>query len=423
MVWRAEEDDERAWVEYATAEGAIEVAPQTDADPGYHRVLVLGHPASTMVNLTPVVQRDGERIEGDEVAVETGVLPAGLSDFEVQVSETGQSEESYWMGMLLKAGELGYDGVPLIINRAGQIVWYRQLDVNASALQLERYLGSNDIVINLLVLDLYDVIPQSMLRFGMDGELTSELSTPGSHHAFAQPEPGIIAFLKEQEQVFEEYDDVIIIGDQIIEVDASGELTEVFNTWGTIDIDLEAATVGDDEIVDWTHGNGLFYWAENDSYLVSFHNLSAVLEVSRATGEILAVIGEPVAEPSFSFTGGQEEAFYQQHHPTITPEGTLMLFDNHTVEQGMSRAVEYELDYSAQTATLIWEDPLDNGYTVGGLGQSLRLLNGNTLINWGVLGELAEVTAEGELVWQVNTPLGETFGGGQLIDDLYEGLQ
>ena len=263
--------------------------------------------------------------------------------------------------------------------------------------------------------------PTSLLRIAMDGEFVSALPAQQSHHAFAQPEPGVVAFLAYDERSFDEYGDTIIIGDLLVEMNALGEEAVLFNTWDALDISPEEHADSGEERFDWTHANGLFYWAEHDSYLMSLHNLNLVLEISRATGEVMATIGEG---GDFSFPDGPEAIFNQQHHPTVTSEGTLMLFDNHTQGmQGLSRAVEYVLDESQQTATLVWEDPLDNDYTVGGLGQSHRLSNGNTLINWGVLGELSEVTAAGELVWQVNTPLGETFGSGGLIDDLYAGLR
>ncbi len=405
-------------MEYSAEGGPVRIAPPTDATPGEHRVLVLGHPAATAVALRPVVIRDGRRVEGREVTVETGLLPAGIHDLEVSVSEAGQSGEAFWMGMLLRSAEIGYAGTPIIIDRAGRVVWYRQLDADTSALQLERTLDASDVLINKLVMDPHTTEqPQSMARIAMDGEILDERSTPGAHHAFAQPEPGVIAYLEEDSRVI---DGVTIIGDRIMELDESGDLTELFTTWGSLHIDLDAAISGG-EAVDWTHGNGLFYWSEHDSYLVSFHNISTVVEVSRATGEPLAVIGASEGA-DFVIPGEQETAFQQQHHPTITPTGTLMLFDNHTLEPGSSRAVEYALDYGKRTATLIWEDGLESDYTVAGLGQSHRLESGGTLINWGVLGELSEVSAAGELVWQVNTPLGETFGGGQLIADLYEGL-
>ncbi|MDG1482529.1 MAG: aryl-sulfate sulfotransferase [Myxococcota bacterium] len=421
VTWRAKDEDETAWVEYSTAGGPVLLAPEIGGEDGEHRVLIIGHPEATVVDLQPVVERGGQRVEGEMLAVETGALPPGLSDYEVSVSAAGQSEATHWMGMLLQSSEFGYDGTPIIIDRAGRIVWYHTLNEGSSAIQLERQLGTNDVLINLLNLKPEQgEEPTALLRIAMDGERVSALPAEHSHHAFAQPEPGVVAYLAYDERTVDEYD-ATVVGDLLIETDAHGEETVLFSTWDALDVSPEEVADSDEERLDWTHANGLFYWAEHDSYLMSLHNLSLVLEISRATGEVMATIGEG---GDFTFPDGPEAIFYQQHHPTVTAEGTLMLFDNHTLGgQGMSRAVEYVLDDAQKTATLVWEDPLDNDYTVGGLGQSHRLSNGNTLINWGVLGELSEVTAEGELVWQVNTPLGETFGSGLLIDDLYAGLR
>ena len=63
---------------------------------------------------------------------------------------------------------------------------------------------------------------------------------------------------------------------------------------------------------------------------------------------------------------------------------------------------------------------LETDIPVNFLGQFSRLENGNRLINYGSAGVLQEVTEDGEVVWEVYSPLGYWFGNGEMLDSLYE---
>ena len=63
--------------------------------------------------------------------------------------------------------------------------------------------------------------------------------------------------------------------------------------------------------------------------------------------------------------------------------------------------MEYELNESAKTATLVWEyrhEPPLFGFA---LGFAQRLPNGNTLINYGTAQRIIEVDQAGTKVWEV----------------------
>ena len=45
-----------------------------------------------------------------------------------------------------------------------------------------------------------------------------------------------------------------------------------------------------------------------------------------------------------------------------------------------------------------------------GPGRLERLENGNTLINWGTLGQVDEVTSASERVWRLHVEIGHDFG-------------
>ena len=84
-----------------------------------------------------------------------------------------------------------------------------------------------------------------------------------------------------------------------------------------------------------------------------------------------------------------------------------------------SRAVEYKIDESAKTATLVWEFPgtfsvdswYKNSWYTSYFGDADRLANGNVLITAGSLGASAGdarvfevMKADGKVVWEFKLP-------------------
>ena len=67
----------------------------------------------------------------------------------------------------------------------------------------------------------------------------------------------------------------------------------------------------------------------------------------------------------------------------------------------------------------VWSDAIDQeGLTM--LGQARRLPDGNILVNYGGKGIIREITPEGEVVWELSSPLGTWFGNARVADALFE---
>ncbi len=87
---------------------------------------------------------------------------------------------------------------------------------------------------------------------------------------------------------------------------------------------------------------------------------------------------------------------------------------------------EYELDYEEKILRQVWAFGEDEGIAGKYAGEAHRLINGNTLHNYGTGARLREITPDGELVWDVKFPGGNTDGNGRLqgrsvfITDLYD---
>ena len=86
----------------------------------------------------------------------------------------------------------------------------------------------------------------------------------------------------------------------------------------------------------------------------------------------------------------------------------LLLFDNgnyHKVAE--SRAVEYEIDETAKTATLVWEHHHTPPTFALAMGSVDRMPNGNTFIGWGLSPDVAasEILPDGSVTFEMQLPV------------------
>ena len=143
---------------------------------------------------------------------------------------------------------------------------------------------------------------------------------------------------------------------------------------------------------------------EDNNLIVSCRHMSAVYKIQRETGEILWKWGG--INSDFTFVDDPLGGFSGQHAIRVLGDNHYLLFDNgNNHNPRTSRAVEYELDPDAMTATLKWEYRQDPEAQFSHfMGNAERLPNGNTLINWAEGGrpKATEVTREGAVVYEMN---------------------
>jgi len=172
--------------------------------------------------------------------------------------------------------------------------------------------------------------------------------------------------------------------------------------------------------VDWDHPNGVTIDPLDNNYLISLRTFCQIVKVSRTTGEVIWRLGGK--HSSFTFVNEHPENapyyFIGQHYPHRLANGNILFFDNGTMAnegsitfRNYSRAVEYHLDETNMTATLVWEyrhTPSDIFTPSEGIAE--RLPNGNTHIGWvsaaqnGTGPAVTEVNAQGQIVFEMSLP-------------------
>ena len=137
--------------------------------------------------------------------------------------------------------------------------------------------------------------------------------------------------------------------------------------------------------------------------LLSSRHLSEVTKINRQTGEIIWRLGGENNE--FEFANDPLNGFENQHDIRVLGNNHYTVFDNgNEHDPPVSRAVEYEIDTEQMTATLVWQFRETPDIYTSWMGNTQRLPNGNTLINWAdaAFPKLTEVTPDGRKAFEMD---------------------
>lgn len=388
-----------------------------------HELVVVGMRAKQSYELEVVAQASSD---ADDVELarasrtfETGALPP---DTRLPVSvdvEDGAYRSSYTLvgpGRRPTLDPPADTNEPLAyaLDGEGEVVWY-YADVTVPNYFIERDVkqrADGALMVN---------VPNGLRLIDIAGRELLTLLSPDPkliihHDNIFLPGGGYLSLTRENRVVLapSQGGDVLLSGDGLLEWDPEGNVVWQWSTFDHLDVDrfpgfLSATgSVFGGGALDWTHGNGLFYREDTNSYLVSLRHQNWVVDVARETGEVRWILGDG-GDFSLANGGGDAAAewFYSQHAPSMDPDGTILLYDNGNerpnAPDSYSRAVRYRLDEDTMVATQEWSYAVEN-YTLF-LGGAESLADGGVLVcAGGVLG----VEAPAEIVEVPPDPVAPT---------------
>lgn len=129
--------------------------------------------------------------------------------------------------------------------------------------------------------------------------------------------------------------------------------------------------------VDNEHANAVLEDTNDNSIIVSLRDQNAVIKFSRATGQLKWILGPPATWPT-NFqpylpapVGTPFEWNYAQHAPMLTPQGTLLLYDDGNYRaspfdtsildwNNYSRAVEFSINETNMQVSQVWDSGVSN---------------------------------------------------------------
>lgn len=387
------------YVEYGTTE-EMELNTPLEGEPAEeHSVSLLGLSADTEY-FYRVVTWDAAGAAASEVAsIETGPLPVSMPNLDV----AGEGQEEFVVVPIL-----GQNPAITILNQDGEVVWYHLDDRDLEFFRARLSVDGKSVLYNAA--EVANPSEDSeIVRVALDGSDTETIPVPLLEHDFVEHKDGTIGAVAAE---YRDFEGEPLRGNQIVEVDPDGELTQVWTTWDCFDPADQAGEIDD---LGWGYANALDYDEGQGAYYIGLRNFSSIVKVDRESGDCEWVLG--LTGSTFDFADGSARFLHQ--HQLYLDNDTILVFDNDGDTENQSRVIEYELDFDNNVATEVYSYVSDPPVYSFVLGEPIRLNNGDTFIDWAVAGQLERVNEDWESLWKVTAPAGVAFGFVTLAKTLY----
>lgn len=392
-----------------------------DSTPGYPLtegravVPVLGLRGATAYRGVVEVDGAGGRARSDTVQFTSGAIPEPLQQH-VTITTSGTGGP----GLTLTALQLAGAGLfAFAFDSAGTIRWYRRFDDPRIGGELKQQPDGN---FTLYIGESFgsQPVPGYYVEFTPAGDSLRAFAVPGplytdNHELWITRGPDG----RDRFHLFG-YDrraadltavggppNATVAGHYLLRFRENGQAEFSWSAWNHLRIAdwIEPPRPGpvDPNQPDFDHPNSIDF-DRDGNYIVSFRNLGEVTKIDARTGAILWRLGG--TNNQFTFVDDPLQGFSAQHSARILSNGNLLLYDNGTRHEPVeTRAVEYALDTVAKTATMVWEFRHAPIIYTPLVGSVQRLVNGNTLIGYAMVGHATEVGPDGGVRWEADVRL------------------
>jgi hypothetical protein len=407
-------DVDSARVVYWTGTDAKQYTPYA-SDTGTSRMVVLGLRPGTQYNFAVEAVNSHAQLTSDTVTFATDSLPLFLA------SSSFASATPATAGYVLTTMFDGSSAYAVAFDSTGQVAWYRAFPGTIPAEEVKQQ-TNGDITAVLTTSHGGEIAQGQAVSIAPDGKILRTYTAPDSSyldgHEFweltdAQGAYAGALFLAYTARHLDLSAhggpaDSLVTGHQLIRQDAGGVKSVVFDAWDHFAIsDNVEPTSGQ---LDFDHPNAITF-APDGNYIVSWRNLDVITKIDASTGALIWTLASPFATIASDFTisGDPLNGFSALHSVRSLDNGNLLIFDNGTRHSTQaSRALEYQLDTGAHTATRVWDFTHAPPYYTAFTGSAQRLANGNTFIGWTFGSPLVatEVSSSGATVWEgtLNAP-------------------
>ncbi len=404
--------DEPARLSVEIADDAGVDRRELDGEPGTEHVVPLVglRPGRTHSVTFVATDAAGNADRAPPLIVETDPLPDDFPPLETTVSRPERMEPGWTLLNVYRWGDEGNDpdfGLLVAVDATGEVVWYYRADHTImQAIPLANgnllYMASLDGVWGMLVE--IDVLGNVVRRWHSRAAAESApagsvlVDTDSLHHEIIELPSGNLVALSSEVRSFDDYptsdedpdaprETQDVIGDVIVEFTPDGT---ILAEWPLLDaVDPYRISYGSlgtgfwedtylalghptGEAADWAHANALAHDPADDAFIVSLRHQDAQVKVDRS-GAARWILGphggwdEPWHDRLLEPQGDLEWPFHG-HGVEVTPDGTILLFDNGNnralpfdepmaAEDSYSRAVEFEVDEETMTVRQAWAYP------------------------------------------------------------------
>jgi hypothetical protein len=413
--WTQTRAAEQTWLEFGLAdEPSLPSRPGGGAS-GPHRDVALGVPGDADVTLQVVSKQGNTAYKSSPVHAHTRPVPSGMPRPQVLSYHAGLASRDRW---LFGSVEDSVGGAPYnyyaetfwlyIIDRRGRIVWYYADPASNATTSFQRRARDGEYIVFEKRCFGCGSYPESIVKMTLDYDYFEEVAVDGLADAIDVTEEGSLLYDAESE---------------LREMTADGAVRSIWSCRDHFGPRFDCYT------------NTVNYDPRRNTVLMSYPYSGTVVEVSRATGQLVGQYGN--ARGSWSFappvsTPPSAWKFEFQHFPNFSPQGTLMVSSHMPGCTRTDRPVAYQHAFLEFELDREQERLVEKWHYRGGpewpraKGMAISLPNGNTPANYGTGGVIREITPSHRTAWLVkfDVPEGNDFynkmvGNNELIDDLY----
>jgi hypothetical protein len=274
----------------------------------------------------------------------------------------GVHNEKYWYGT--------------IVDSSGEVVWYSVVPSTADLRRLDNG--------NLFMPWTTNFVEMNLLGQTVNSWVVPT-NLPINLHDGVPTDHGTILYLTTPVMVVSDYPTSMtnpyaphsttnVHYEKIVEI--STAKASLLNTWSPIN-ELDPRRIS--YLIDYfgggwdsEHSNAVIEDPSDDSLIVSMRHQNAVIKFSRDTGRLKWILGPhenwgPAWQPYLLTPMGASFVWqYAQHSSILTPQGTLLMFDNGNFRaspfdppvpdaNNYSRAVEYSINEQTMEVSQVWE--------------------------------------------------------------------
>ncbi|HUJ33007.1 MAG TPA: aryl-sulfate sulfotransferase [Candidatus Acidoferrum sp.] len=430
---------------------------------GVVNMLVAGMLASTTYHMRGRIRYpDGtESLDSDHTFATGSVSPSVLPP--IAVSQPGGSTPSPGVELMDLDGGGTNQLHAIAVDTQGNLVWFYDFGLaEAGDAPFPMKLLPNGHILMVVSgpssdngyreIDLAGNLIQEVTKATLTQRLAAggfSLIEAGLHHDILPLPNGHIIVLVFEQRIFTDLPgypgQTAVQGDALIDVDPNGNPVWTWSAFDHLDVNRHPM-----QFPDWTHANAVIYSPDDGNLIVSLRHQYWVLKIDyrdgQGNGDVLWRLG-----PGGDFTltnGGPADWNYGQHYPVLLSDRSagsfpLAVFDNGNNRPAdangdpcdgstlpcYSRPVVFQLDESAKTATILWQDKLPIfSFCCGNVD---LLPNGNmefdiaaysTSPTWTSVVQEVTYTDSPQLVWQM-TITGQNAYRATRLPSLYPGVQ
>ena len=382
------------------------------ASSGQTTVLLAGMKASSTYHLQGLVQlADGTQFADADATFATGAVSAALAP-SITTTTTPGAAPADGVELLALVNTSGGSQVDAAAtDLQGNLIWYYNLS-NASGATPNpiKLLPNGHMLINYSADGVTDGTNSVLREIDLAGNLIWQMTAAdlnqalatagynmtvvGTHHDFAVLPNGHLILIASMNQSITDLtgypDPTTVLGDVLIDLDQNHTPVWTWSSFDHLDVNRHLLNFPPD----WTHTNAVLYSPSDGDLVISMRHQSWLIKIDYAngagTGNIVWKLGW---QGDFTLLGGTDpiDWFYAEHGPYFATSSTtsgqyeIGLFDNGDnapdadgtncgtapTSPCQSRVQLYQIDETAQTATIAWQDELSIYSYWGGYAETL----------------------------------------------------